>query len=49
MCHSVDVLDSFETIRVAAAYVTPDGEKLKSFPANLRLVRNLINVAYSIF
>jgi adenylosuccinate synthase len=32
------VLDTFPTIRVAVAYVTPDGEKLTSFPADLNLV-----------
>lgn len=36
----VDVLDTFPTIRVATAFVTPDGEKLTSFPADLSLVRN---------
>ena len=34
----VDVLDTFPTIRVAVAYVTPAGEKLTSFPADLSLV-----------
>ena len=35
---SVDVLDTFTTIRVAVAYITPDGEKLTTFPADLSLV-----------
>ncbi|KAL9104300.1 MAG: hypothetical protein Q9163_000741 [Psora crenata] len=34
----VDVLDTFPTIRVAVAYVTNDGEKLTSFPADLSLL-----------
>ncbi|CAM1504156.1 Fc.00g017470.m01.CDS01 [Cosmosporella sp. VM-42] len=34
----LDVLDTFETIRVAVAYVTPDGEKLTSFPADLSIL-----------
>jgi adenylosuccinate synthase len=32
------VLDTFPTIRVAVAYVTPSGEKLTSFPADLNLL-----------
>ncbi|KAL9124922.1 MAG: hypothetical protein Q9217_005802 [Psora testacea] len=35
---SVDVLDTFPIIRVAVAYVTSDGEKLTSFPADLSLL-----------
>lgn len=35
---TVDVLDTFPTIRVAVAYVIPGGEKLTSFPADLSLV-----------
>lgn len=35
---SLDVLDTFPTIRVAVAYVTPDGGKLTSFPADLSLI-----------
>lgn len=35
---SVDVLDTFPTIRVAVAYGTAQGEKLTSFPADLSLV-----------
>lgn len=34
----LDVLDTFPTIRVATAYVTPDGEKLTSFPADLSVL-----------
>ena len=34
----VDVLDTFPTIRVAVAYVTPGGERLTSFPADLSIV-----------
>jgi len=34
----LDVLDTFPTIRVATAYITPDGEKLTSFPADLNLL-----------
>lgn len=35
---SVDVLDSFPEIRVAVAYITPDGNKMTSFPADLSVV-----------
>lgn len=50
LCHApdadskflVDVLDTFTTIRVAVAYVTPDGEKLTSFPADLSLVSDCL-------
>lgn len=38
---SVDVLDTFPTIRVAVAYVTRDGKKLTSFPADLSLVSSI--------
>ncbi|KAI1822802.1 adenylosuccinate synthetase [Xylaria intraflava] len=31
----LDVLDTFPTIRVAVAYITPSGERLTSFPADL--------------
>ncbi|MCJ1234163.1 hypothetical protein MMC14_002121 [Varicellaria rhodocarpa] len=34
----LDVLDTFPTIRAAVAYVTSDGEKLTSFPADLSLL-----------
>ncbi|KAH8900953.1 P-loop containing nucleoside triphosphate hydrolase protein [Thozetella sp. PMI_491] len=34
----LDVLDTFPTIRVATAYITPDKEKLTSFPADLSLL-----------
>jgi adenylosuccinate synthase len=34
----LDVLDTFKTIRVGTAYVTPEGEKLTSFPADLNLL-----------
>ncbi|KAL1870553.1 hypothetical protein VTK73DRAFT_2561 [Phialemonium thermophilum] len=34
----LDVLDTFPTIRIATAYITPDGEKLTSFPADLSLL-----------
>ncbi|MCJ1331663.1 hypothetical protein MMC10_008354 [Thelotrema lepadinum] len=34
----LDVLDTFDPIRVAVAYVTPDGEKLTMFPADLNLL-----------
>jgi adenylosuccinate synthase len=34
----VDVLDTFETIKVAVKYVTPDGQALYGFPADLGLV-----------
>ena len=34
----VDVLDTFSIIRVATAYITPDGERITSFPADLSLV-----------
>jgi hypothetical protein len=40
----VDVLDTFQTIRAAVAYVTPNGEKLKSFPADLSLVSAFLGV-----
>ncbi|KAI0509270.1 adenylosuccinate synthetase [Xylaria bambusicola] len=31
----LDVLDTFPTIQVAVAYITPDGERITSFPADL--------------
>ncbi|EPE08552.1 adenylosuccinate synthetase [Ophiostoma piceae UAMH 11346] len=31
----LDVLDTFPTIRVATAYITPDGRKVTTFPADL--------------
>ncbi|KAL1895700.1 Adenylosuccinate synthase [Sporothrix stenoceras] len=31
----LDVLDTFPTIRVATAYITPDGQKRSTFPADL--------------
>ncbi|KAK5993562.1 Adenylosuccinate synthetase [Cladobotryum mycophilum] len=34
----LDVLDTFPIIRVGVAYITPDGEKLTSFPADLSLL-----------
>ena len=34
----LDVLDSFPIIQVAVAYITPEGEKLTSFPADLSLL-----------
>ncbi|KAI1768211.1 adenylosuccinate synthetase [Hypoxylon sp. FL1150] len=34
----LDVLDSFPTIRVGVAYITPNGERLTSFPADLSLL-----------
>ena len=40
----LDVLDTFDPIRVAVAYVTPDGEKLTMFPADLNLVSRLFMV-----
>ncbi|ROW14610.1 hypothetical protein VPNG_03143 [Cytospora leucostoma] len=36
----LDVLDSFETIRVGVAYITADGQRLTSFPADLSLLEN---------
>lgn len=38
----VDVLDTFPMIRVAVAYITPEGERITSFPADLNYVRCLI-------
>ncbi|KAI3331564.1 adenylosuccinate synthetase [Xylariaceae sp. AK1471] len=34
----LDVLDTFPTIRVAVAYITPDGERITSFPADLNFL-----------
>ncbi|KAI1815499.1 adenylosuccinate synthetase [Poronia punctata] len=34
----LDVLDTFATIRVAVAYITPDGERITSFPADLNFL-----------
>ncbi|TRX98776.1 hypothetical protein FHL15_000118 [Xylaria flabelliformis] len=34
----LDVLDTFPTIRVAVAYITPDGKKITSFPADLNFL-----------
>jgi hypothetical protein len=34
----VDVLDTFETIKVAVKYITPEGAPLYGFPADLKLV-----------
>ncbi|KAI1771937.1 adenylosuccinate synthetase [Hypoxylon cercidicola] len=36
----LDVLDTFPTIRVGVAYITPSGERLTSFPADLSLLEN---------
>jgi adenylosuccinate synthase len=36
----LDVLDTFETIKVAVKYVTPDGQALYGFPADLGLLEN---------
>ena len=36
----LDVLDTFSTIQVAVAYMSPDGEKLTSFPADLNILNN---------
>jgi len=42
----LDVLDSFETIKIATAYIHPDtGEELKSFPADLSLLAR-VKVVY---
>lgn len=42
----LDILDTFETIKVATAYIDPDtGEELKSFPADLSLLAK-VKVVY---
>lgn len=36
----LDVFDTFPTIRVAVAYITPQGEKITTFPADLSILDN---------
>ncbi|KAL8845944.1 MAG: hypothetical protein Q9221_008923 [Calogaya cf. arnoldii] len=41
----LDILDHFQTIRVAVAYTRPDGRAIESFPADLRLLEDC-NIVY---